>query len=165
MAEIPNITINCDASFHPVHKVGGYAFWIKSDDFKITKAGSFKSDPINCEDAEIMCIANALHVLLNQESLPAKIDFITLNCDSTNALKRIDKAIEIRRKYNNNKRQKDVAIKAAMIWIKLCKRLNPNFEQFKHVKAHTKSKDSRSYVNDWCDKEARRWMRIKVKQQ
>lgn len=162
MSEITNITINCDASFHPIHKVGGYAFWIVSNSFKITKSGEFKVDPASAEDAEIMCIANALHVLYNQESLPKNINCLTLNCDSTNAMKRITKQIELEGRYNR-KRTKDVAIKAAMIWIKLSKVLKPNFEQMCHVKAHNGTRDSRSYVNDWCDKEAKKWMRNKLK--
>lgn len=32
--------------------------------------------------------------------------------------------------------------------------------RFKHVKAHSGVKDSRSYVNRWCDSHAKREMRI-----
>lgn len=34
----------------------------------------------------------------------------------------------------------------------------PNYE-LRHVKAHSKVNDARSWVNDWCDKEAKKWMR------
>ena len=37
----------------------------------------------------------------------------------------------------------------------------PNFE-FRHVKAHNGVPDARSFINDWCDKEARKWMRQAV---
>ena len=45
------ITINTDASFHPTQKVGGYAFHIVCDHFRIKKGGKFKANPENSEEA------------------------------------------------------------------------------------------------------------------
>lgn len=36
------VTINTDASFHPKYKVGAFAFWVVSNQFKITKSGYLK---------------------------------------------------------------------------------------------------------------------------
>ncbi len=58
------VTITTDASFDLVLKFGAFAFWAKSDDFKTTKSGVFKSKCINSDDAEAKCIINALKVVL-----------------------------------------------------------------------------------------------------
>lgn len=34
--------------------------------------------------------------------------------------------------------------------------------EFRHVRAHTDTKDARSYVNDWCDKNAKLFMWCQV---
>ena len=47
------ITINTDASFDCQKKVGGYAFYIISDVFKIKKSGMFKKQPSTAMDAEM----------------------------------------------------------------------------------------------------------------
>lgn len=48
-----------------------------------------------------------------------------------------------------------------------CKTKKNKFK-YRHVKAHTSIKDSRTWVNNWCDKEAKKWMKVereKIKQQ
>lgn len=35
----------------------------------------------------------------------------------------------------------------------------PDYEM-RHVKAHNGTPDARSWVNDWCDKEAKKMMRV-----
>jgi len=34
--------------------------------------------------------------------------------------------------------------------------------EFRHVKAHSGKNDARSFVNEWCDKEAKKWMRYSL---
>ncbi len=145
------ITINTDASFHPEKKVGGYAFYIICDLFKIQKSGRFKKNPKNPEEAEMMCMANALHTLLHQKELPLT-KIIVINSDCLNSFhkiglkkegigKMIAKILkEVRQKTSENN-------------------ILPNYD-FRHVKAHNGTPDARSWVNNWCDKEAKKWMRI-----
>ena len=36
--------------------------------------------------------------------------------------------------------------------------------EFRHVKGHSGKKDNRSFVNEWCDKESRKYSIIRKKQ-
>ena len=145
------ITINTDASFHPKYKVGGYAFHIVCDSFKIQRGGMFKNHPKNPLEAEMMCMANALHTLLKQEELPVT-KWIVINSDCLNSFERIGlkksgigkQIAQILKKIRHETAYGDIL---------------PKFD-FRYVKAHSGIKDSRSIVNEWCDTEAKRWMRI-----
>ena len=144
------VTINTDASFSPDYKVGGFAFYIVCDQFKITKSGMFKINPKTSIEAEMMCMANALHTLLMQKDLP-QTKWIVLNSDCLSAFEKI------KLKGKNSKGRliaqilRKIRLKCGM----------PKFD-FRHVKAHNGTPDARSFVNDWCDKEAKKWMRIAV---
>lgn len=147
------ITINTDASFHPIYKVGGYAFYIVCDLFKIQKGGMFKKKAKNAQDCEAMAIANALHTLLAQKELPSTT-YIVINSDCIGAYKSVGLKREgIYRMTAEALRslRKRTASKKGV----------PKFD-FRHVKAHNGTPDARSYVNDWCDNEAKKWMRSAV---
>jgi ribonuclease HI len=154
MKQVRCITINTDASWHPKHKVGGYAFYIVCDLFKIQKGGMFKVHPKSSQDAELMCMANALHTLLCQKELPST-KIIVVNSDALFAFEKIGlkkegtgKAVaKILKQLRHATSYKDVIM--------------PKFD-FRHVKAHNGTNDARSWVNDWCDKEAKKWMRLQI---
>ena len=82
------ITINTDASFSHEKKVGGYAFYIISDLFKIQKSGMFKVRPKSAIQAEMMCMANAIHTLSSQPELPWT-KWIIINSDCLYSFERI----------------------------------------------------------------------------
>ena len=147
------ITINTDASYHIEKKVGGYAFYIVCDLFKIRKGGMFKNSPANSTEAEMMSIANAIATLLAQKELP-KVKWLIINTDSIPAITRIKKAA---RTGNDLDKQVELLLR------KLKSRLSAK-SKIRHVKAHSKIDDARSKANDWCDKEAKRWMRLAVSQ-
>lgn len=147
------ITVNTDASFHPEKKVGGYAFYIICDSFKIQKSGMLKQSPSNSIEAEMMCIANALHVLSNQIDLPTA-KWIIINTDCLFAIPKITKKSKDpigRRVYRILKTVKNKTAYKEVIYPKV---------QFRHVKAHSGVDDARSHVNEWCDTEAKKWMRL-----
>ncbi|MEX0597119.1 MAG: RNase H family protein [Candidatus Paceibacterota bacterium] len=140
-----NITINTDASFCPLTKVGGFAFYIICNDFKIQKAGEFRTKPKNPTEAEAMCIGNAIATLLAQD-LPKEVNYIIINTDCLHAIsliKSYDGVYKKVRKFKN----------------RLFRVVRPQRIEFRHVKAHNGTPDARSWVNDWCDKEAKRYMR------
>lgn len=155
MKQLRCITINTDASFHPDYKVGGYAFYIVCDLFKIQKAGMFKVAPKNASEAELMCIANALQTLLNTKNLPST-RLIVINSDALYSFSKI-----------GLKKQGVGKIVAQLLREVRFKMKNkawlPKFD-IRHVKAHVEIKDARSWVNDWCDKEAKKWMREALRQ-
>lgn len=139
------ITINTDASFHPIKKTSGYAFYIVCNLFKIQKGGHFKTEVPNILIAETKTIGNALSTVLAQKELP-KTKLIVVNTDCQFAINLIT---------NSNKK---LARKIRKIIRGLEKKLDCRVE-FRHVKSHSGVNDSRSWVNEWCDREAKRWMR------
>lgn len=141
------ITINTDASYCRKTKVGGYAFYIRSDSFKLQKGGAFREKVESPIDAETMAVCNALYVLLNEYHLP-KVNFIVINTDCTGVIDRIEK------------RKEDYITRYLLQLIDELKKITGCNVRVKHVKAHVNIKDSRSYVNDWCDKTAKTYMRI-----
>ena len=149
------VTINTDASFHPALKFGAYAFWAVSDEFKITKSGVFKRKCINPDDAEAKCIINALKVVLLSH---VSITRVIVNTDSLNAIALLKYDRVHMRKYMGKNMQMWSHIRKAYMKV-LHESKNKVAIEFRHVKAHTGINDKRSYVNDWCDLEAKKQLR------
>lgn len=143
-------TINTDASFHPLYKVGAYAFWIVCNEFKIQKAGFFRDFSENSTDAEMKCIVNAIHTALEKKT---KITKIIINTDSLHSINY----------FSNRKPKNPIMKKVRRQFLKIKNEKARGIEiEFRHVKAHTGKNDARSYVNEWCDTHAKRflWKRI-----
>lgn len=145
------LTINTDASYSHKYKVGTYAFYIVCDLFKIQKSGYFKVKPKSPMDAEMMCMANALATLNAQKELPV-VKLIIINSDCLYSFEKIG----LKKK---NETGRVVAKQLQQVRNKMAFRgvILPKFD-FRHVKAHNGTPDARSYVNDWCDREAKKWM-------
>ena len=150
------VTINTDAAYHSTHKIGGYAFWIVSDKGKICMSGVLKQQCKRSEIAEMRCILNAVFVVINQ-NYQGKINII-VNTDCLNAIhvfKNDCVAIHNYRLGFGKKYRK-----------KLYSFLIPHNKkysiEFRHVKAHTDTKDKRSFVNNWCDVSAKKQMWDKI---
>ena len=134
------ITINTDASFSKEHNYGTYAYRIRSNNFLYKGSGVFKDTVENSTDAESRAIAVALWILKQQK---ADFDVLVINRDNIGARANGKKSYQIHLKHQI-KKYKQVLSKTHGKRIRKIK--------FKHVKAHTNTKDSRSYVNNWCDK-------------
>ena len=147
------VTINTDASFHPSLKFGAYAFWAVCNDFKITKSGVFRKKCTNPDDAEAKCIINALKIVLAHKG----ISKIIINTDSLNAIAYLTKDTSHIKKYNLSASK----MRQFSLYLDLLKTFNTQIE-YRHVKAHSGVNDKRSYVNEWCDKEAKRKLRRKT---
>jgi ribonuclease HI len=150
-------TINTDASFSKYHKMGGYAFWAVSNTFKITKSGAFKAKCTDSTDCEIKCIINALMTVLHG---CAGVTRVIVNTDSMNAIhiltndrdaqKRWCRGVKINGKYRAAYHKVLSGAKSRAVI------------EFRHVKAHTGEDSARSWVNEWCDTEAKKAMWRKV---
>lgn len=149
------ITVNTDASFSSQYLVGGYAFYIICNVFKIKFGGSFKVHPKSPIQAEMMCMANALHALSSHPELPTA-ELIVINSDCLHAFKKIGLK-------STDEIGKKIATELKILRAKTAvgKKM-PEFE-FRHVKAHSGVNDKRSVVNEWCDAEAKKWMREEAK--
>ena len=152
------VTINTDACFHSKLKYGGYAFWAVSNDFKITKSGSFRYKCVSPDDAEAKCIINALKVVLLAHSGITKIIINTDSLNATAVLKN-DKNHIVRYARLNHKQICILQIAYKKI---LFQNKNNVLIEFRHVKAHSLKNDARSFVNEWCDVEAKKRMWSKI---
>lgn len=148
------ITINTDASHSSLKNVGGYAFYIVCDHFKIQKSGMFRGYVKDSFDAEVMCIANAIHTLLSQPELPMS-KHIIINSDRLDSFPYLQPSIK-----RKNKRQ---SANKAHDYIEKLINTTRSDVLLRHVKSHNGAKDARSWVNEWCDKEAKKWMKIALK--
>lgn len=143
-----NITINTDASFCSKTKAAAFAFYIVGTGIKITGSGVFKADVKNSEVAETMAIGNAIHALLAKDIKIDKVYYIIINTDCLTAINKLSTG----KGLGTHK-------KVRILKEKLVKRYKPKRFEFRHVKAHNGAPDARSWVNDWCDREAKRHMR------
>lgn len=149
------VTINTDASFHPKLKYGAYAFWAICNDLKITKSGVFRKKCIDPDDAEAKCILNALYMVLKSHNGLTKI---IINTDSLNAIAYLTNDKEHTRRYRLSASRRAWYYRK---FVELRKTYQKTPIEFRHVKAHTGINDRRSYVNEWCDSEAKRQLRTK----
>lgn len=151
------ITINTDASYDSDTDLGAFAFHIVSDNFCFKKTGIFKAEITGSVAAEMMAIANALAFLSKQPNLPIA-KFIVINCDCLPAI------AKIRDNSGKYKYLSSIIRKQLFILAKLTsgKKHSPSVK-IRHVKAHNGKKDARSWVNNWCDKEAKKLLRTHLK--
>ena len=148
------VTINVDASYHPIHKVGAFAFWIVCDQGKIMQLGALKE----CKqprDAELMGICNALHVLLKSNF--TGVTKVIINNDCTHAHIRVKKKSDCEYGRKAFSLLKKIKVKYEVF--------GKPIHQFRHVKAHSGTETKRQWVNDWCDKKAKEalWSKINSK--
>lgn len=148
------VTINTDASFYPIQKIGGYAIWIASNKGRVKLASGFKGTVETPHDAEFKAIINALHLLKRQDW---EITGIYINTDSmcvidTIEKKGIDKKIP---QYGKDNYQ---------AYLNIIQELNVKHVSFRHVKGHQHTKTARHFVNDWCDTEAKKAARKILKE-
>lgn len=146
------VTVNTDASYYGIHKVGGFAFWISSNQKRIQQSGLLKSAK-SAQEAEIMCIANALYALLH--SGITGVHKVIINCDCKWAFNAI-----------KNKAKAGTPERHAADLLKQLKKahgvIGKPIHEFRYVAAHTGVNDARSYVNEWCDSNAKRWPRREI---
>lgn len=141
------VTINTDAGWYPIDKVGSYAYWIKSDGLFLRGSGLFKDVCKSAREAEFKAVINALHIL-KAASIP-EIKLIVFNRDN----------IYVGSKKNGNEMEKMIYKTLRSIFDESYPDANKHpqrfskFYLFRHVKAHTKKQDASSFVNRWCDEE------------
>lgn len=151
--EVPIISINTDASFHPEHKIGGYAYYIMCTHFKVQISGVFKKGiPKDSNEAELLCIEHALSMLLEKDYMPYT-QHLVINTDSLNAIEEI-----IRQETNIGKN-------VNRLWQLLIKRTRARKNELMHVPSHSHEDNQESWINNWCDEESKRAMRENIPEQ
>lgn len=140
------VTINTDASFYPLQKIGGYAIWIASNKGRVKHAAGFKQTLHSPHDAEFKVIINALHLLKKQRW---EITEIYINTDSQTVIETIEAKGTFKKlpQYGKDNYQ---------TYLSIIKELGVNHVSLRHVKAHQHTNTARHWVNEWLDKEAKK---------
>ena len=145
-----SFTINTDASHYAAHGgVSSWACWIKSSHYLIKDAGVFPEGVPNSSVAELLAVEQALFLLDklidSQEFLQHQLKngkiLILFNTDSLFTVQALNG--NIKRKVYSEIIDRVNALAARY-------EINP-----RHVKGHTKGTEPRTWVNNWCDKQAR----------
>lgn len=147
-----NVTINTDASFCHDNSVGGFAFWITCNNGRIKMGGALK-EVSGAMEAEMQALANAVHTLEKSNIIKGRVDHIYINSDCLWMFKKIGKG-------SDNYVGRHIANGLSRILKKGRVPAHGNKKRYslRHVKAHTHRRTKRNWVNDWCDKEARKHM-------
>lgn len=137
-----NATVIVDASH--CHQTGyaGWAAWIRLDtvDYPIKKSGTLKKRVRNSTEAEMYGALNAI-VLAHSKGATD----ILVQCDN-------DEVCRLANRASNSIYASD--------WAKHIAEYAPSVKiRGKHVKGHTSRTEPRFWVNNWCDKEAKKHMR------
>lgn len=148
------ITINTDASYHPVHKIGAFAFWIVWDEGRIIKNGVLKKVK-NAQDAELQSIGNALFIVLESEL--KNLEHIYINTDCQYGIEAVTKGKKINGCLDTVKHVQKI-INKLIAKHGYRKNKNKKFKKFiswRYVKAHTDGEDKRTWVNNRMDRMAK----------
>lgn len=124
-------TVITDASWCPQTKAGGWASWVTMSSGRIKRAGLFKELAGTPTQAELWAALNGIWY-----AVEAGATDILVQTDCQGVVDQINKATIPDLRYF-----KGLNIIA------------------RHVRGHTKVDDSRSFVNRWCDTEAKVHMR------
>lgn len=138
-------TVITDASHCPATNAGGWACWITAsqrqgkhtygEPVRFKRYGAFKDLVESAHEAEIKAILNGCTLAVNNFA-PECIHVVS---DCISAMDYLQKKPQWKAKL------------AAIV--------GPAQVTFKHVKAHTKVQDPRSFVNRWCDEKAKEAMK------
>lgn len=133
-------TIITDASFCPKTKAAGWAAWITANPpngkvVRLQRSGPFNDDPDSPVHAEVRAAMNGLWLAY---TFGARDLLLQSDCTAVGSMLR-------RGTY-------DYPSIASEKWPEARVR-------FRHVKGHTQDPAARSWVNRWCDREARKHMK------
>lgn len=158
------VTINTDASYSKLYEKGTYAFWIVSDQGRICKSGILRNDCPRPEIAEFRCIVNAMHKLAEANWID--ITKVIINTDCLNVIYLISRDKKKIKRFGLFPWGSDTLNKfESMVSSYRQTFLKGVPIELRHVRSHVSTATPRQWVNDWCDKEAKRHMAAYLKTQ
>jgi ribonuclease HI len=148
---IYSFTINTDASRDPKTGKAAWAYWIRSTNFLFRDSSLYPDSTPNSSIAELFALKAALEcVNASVGTMPREMVRLYINTDSQWVLQAL---------RGNVKRSKHLSLAEAV------KDLAEGYELvLRHVKAHKHKDTPRHWVNDWCDKEAKRLLRTYLRE-
>jgi ribonuclease HI len=132
-----NGTVITDASFCPSTKIGTWAAWVVVSTKKVRRVKLcrvFKQNPKNSSEAEIWALANGLSI-----AVKLRCDTILLQSDSMEAVLLFKDRKKLLTYFPNLPSHVKITTN--------------------HIKGHSTNDDKKSFVNRWCDTEARSKLR------
>lgn len=138
-------TVITDASYCHKTKAGGWAAWINvnyenGEHRRIQESGIFRFRARSSEHAEQMACMNGIFL-----AYQAGARRILVQTDCLSLVQSEGRGTGIKNPRDYTKAQSDHWPDAVLEW--------------RHVKGHTAGEDRRSWVNNWCDREAKKHMR------
>lgn len=154
------LTVNTDASYHKETWIWTYAYWIKWENLFYKWSWVFKEKVSSSTEAETRAIMVAVWLLQRSNFKFKKIIF---NRDNINAH-------HLKTKRGNtsiNKVRWDLRqmLKDLYKINGVGHRTHNSHYEYRHVRAHTNKDDSRSYVNDWCDRQCKKQLSLALNPQ
>lgn len=131
-------TVLTDASWCPHEKVAGWAVWIVCNNERYKRYDAFFEKVASAREAEIKAIINGCYIA-KRVFAPDHYHVVSDCVDAMRALQGVGVTKEWQEKLLS-------IVGTAKV-------------TFKHVKAHSNVQDKRSYVNNWCDFNAKMAMR------
>ncbi|MCO7567803.1 hypothetical protein NJI34_00155 [Pseudomonas sp. S 311-6] len=150
---IENVTVFTDASFCPETKCAGGAFWARGDaermnsSFPITGAAQ-------AHEAEIVAACMAI---IQMSEDPAFGQLLRLGRQTRLVL--VIDCLAIRDAFEARIRPSTPIIDQHIARVEALRKEHGFLLKINHVKAHKGKATPRQWVNNWCDKEAKRQMR------
>ena len=158
------VTINTDASFSKLYQKGTYAFWIVSNHGRITRSGTLRKPCSRPEVAEFKCIINAMHKLA--ESNWEGITRVIINTDCLNVIHLMQGNKKMIKRWRLLSWGHDLLVKYDDMMLSYKESfLKDATIEHRHVKSHVSTDSKKQWVNDWCDKEAKKHLAAYLKTQ
>lgn len=134
-------TVNTDAGLK--NGIAVYGYWIRSENVRKIGANQFKHSKKDSNEAELAAILTALIVVYKDDYLNSADRFV-INSDSKNALRIL---------RENNITKDSIYYEE---WNKIRPMLKDKVK-FKWVKGHSKGKTAREWVNNFIDRNIRKY--------
>lgn len=158
------LSIFTDASVDHRSETAGFAFYIGCKEGKIQKAGKLKVETKKSHVPELHCIANALYTLLHSKF--AGVTSVYIYTDSQISIN----AISLENRTFKRDEIANVVTEIDFLMMEICLKYGKSIRSVKtffklnHVRAHTYNTDKLSVINNWCDENAKKYMRLAVKE-
>ncbi|MCB1712422.1 MAG: ribonuclease H-like domain-containing protein [Candidatus Riesia sp.] len=151
------VTLNADGSFYPETGKAGYAFWVSSNAGVFTSWGKL-AEAGSSEEAEMMAVINGLHYVRNHKKLQS-ITKIIINSDCDLIRTIMEEPEKTLRKTAEKTKRRRWLTKHLIKYTNWYKGKHVACE-FRHVKAHKGTGTPRKYVNNWCDRHAKKGAKL-----
>jgi ribonuclease HI len=158
-------TITTDASFFHQYKIGAFAVWVTTAKGRIIQSGALKGEVNSSIEAEFKAVVNGLHLLCKANI--GKLTEIYINTDSKGVILLIE-ALTLNDESSPEYKEVIEGVKHGWAkdfldtYLNTRKLLNGNII-LRHIRAHEHTNTARHWVNDWCDKEAKKQAKHEIK--